>query len=264
MENEGGSLFIPFRAIPVFDRQPVSRNTSYQLTDSEANRIRRDPRVASVVLSPRERNVKLVPLWTQTSTFWNKSNGVSNSHRNWALLRCYEGAQRSGWGSNGTQNQSGTINVTASGKHVDVVVVDGNINPAHPEYAVNTDGSGGSRVNQINWFTYASTVGDSANVGGTYTYAPYVDASYPDNDGDGFSDRTVNNDHGAHVAGTVAGNTQGWARDCNIYNINPYASASSFTYYFLQYIKVWHQNKPVNPITVVKNPTITNHSYGIE
>ena len=26
-----------------------------------------------------------------------------------------------------------------------------------------------------------------------------------------------------HVAGTVAGNTQGWARDSNIYYISPYS-----------------------------------------
>ena len=36
METPGGALFIPDRAVPVFDRRLVSRNTHYKLTDEEA------------------------------------------------------------------------------------------------------------------------------------------------------------------------------------------------------------------------------------
>ena len=262
MENEGGPIYIPRRAIPVHERQPISRNTTYLLTDSEAERIRRDNRVQSVELSAKEQGLVFRPLWTQTSTAWNKSNTLNNTHRNWAILRSVEGQTRAGWGSNGVTSVSGTVNVTASGKHVDVVIVDGSINPAHPEFAVNPDGTGGSRVNQFNWYTYNPQVTGGAV--GTYVYTPYVDATYPDYDGDGYSDRTTDNDHGCHVAGTAVGNLQGWARDSNIFNINPYGSAPTYTSYFLQYIKVWHQNKQINPVTGVKNPTITNHSYGIE
>lgn len=262
MENEGGPIYIPFRAIPVHERQPVSRNTTYLLNDSEANRIRRDPRVLAIEKSAKEQGIVFRPSWTQTSTAWNKSNTVNNTHRNWALLRCVEGATRGSWGSNGTTNVTGTINVTASGKNVDVVIVDGHINPDHPEFAVNPDGSGGSRIIQYNWFELRPQV-EGLGVG-TYTYTPYVDPTYPDYDGDGYSDRTVDNDHGCHVAGTVAGNLQGWARDANIYNISPYGSNPNYTNYFLQYIKTWHNNKSVNPVTGVKNPTVTNHSYGLE
>lgn len=263
METQGGPIYIPYRPVPCHERQPLSRNTTYLLNDSEADRIRRDSRVLGVTLSAKEQGLIFTPAWTQTSTSWNKGSTVNNAHRNWGLLRTVEGAPRSGWGSNATTDASGTINVTASGKHVDVVIVDGHINPNHPEFAVNSDGSGGSRVNQINWFTYAATVGDTANIGGTYTYTPYVDPSYPDSNGDGYSDRTVDNDHGCHVAGTVAGNLQGWARDANIYNINPYSTNPNYTSYFLQYIKAWHQSKPINPVTGIRNPTVTNHSYGI-
>ena len=41
-------------------------------------------------------------------------------------------------------------------KDVDAVIVDGHVNPDHPEFAVNVDGTGGSRVNQFNWFQYKS------------------------------------------------------------------------------------------------------------
>jgi hypothetical protein len=40
METPGGALFIPDRAVPVFDRRPVSRNTHYRLTDEEAELIK--------------------------------------------------------------------------------------------------------------------------------------------------------------------------------------------------------------------------------
>jgi hypothetical protein len=261
METPGGALFIPDRAVPVFDRRPVSRNTNYRLTDEEAELIRNDLRVMAVELSLEEAGLKITPSWTQSSTFWNKSNSVSATFKNWGLLRSVEGEQRSSWGSNGVPNASGTINVTASGKHVDIVVVDGHMNPAHPEFAGNSDGTGGSRVSQYNWFAHNPEVtGGSV---GTYVYTPYVDATYPDDNADGYSDRTIDNDHGTHVAGIFAGNTQGWARDSNIYNINPYSSSPSPTGYFLDYIKVWHQNKSINPVTGVKNPTISNHSYGL-
>ena len=262
METPAGALFIPNRAIPVKNRRPVSRNTHYKLTDDEAALIRQDPRVLAVELSFEEAGLKFKPSWTQSSTFWNKSNSVSSNFKNWGLLRSVEGQQRASWGSNGINNTSGEINVTASGKYVDVVIVDGHMNPGHPEFAVNIDGTGGSRVSQYNWFELNPTVINSSI--STYVYTPYVDPTYPDNNGDGISDRTIDNDHGTHVAGTAVGNTQGWARDANIYNISPYTSAPSSTPYFIDYIKVWHQNKEINPLTGNKNPTITNHSYGIE
>ena len=264
METSGGALFIPNRIIPVSDRRPVSRNTHYRLTDVEAALIRQDSRVMAVELSLEEVGLEIRPSWTQSSTFWNKSNSVSATHKNWGLLRSVEGQQRASWGSDGVPNVSGTINVTASGKHVDIVVVDGHMNPDHPEFSVNVDGTGGSRVNQYNWFELSLAVtGFVDPARPTYIYGPYVDPSYPDLDSGGYSARTSDNDHGAHVAGTVAGNTQGWAHDATIYNISPYSTSQGATSYFLDYIKVWHQLKTINPVTGVKNPTVTNHSYGI-
>jgi len=270
METPGGALFIPSRTIPVANRRPVSRNTHYRLTDEEAGLIRNDSRVMAVELSIEEAGLEIRPSWTQSSTFWNKSNSVSATFKNWGLLRSVEGLQRASWGSDGVPSASGTINVTASGKHVDIVVVDGHMIPDHPEFAVNVDGTGGTRVNQYNWFGLDSLVVGFVEPSRTfYQYGPYVDPSYPVNDGSGYSARTSDNDHGAHVAGIFAGNTQGWAHDANIYNISPYSTNPNATFFpgyssFLtDYIKVWHQLKSVNPITGVKNPTVTNHSYGL-
>lgn len=253
METPGGNLYIPDRKVDVYDRRPISRNTHYLLSTEEAEQIKNDPRVLSVELSMKEQGLRFSPSWTQNSTAWNKSNTISSNHLNWGLLRCVEGVQRANWGNDGTQSVSGEVAVTSSGKNVDVVIVDGCINPLHPEFAVNSDGTGGSRVNQFNWFSLNPLV--TGGAAGNYLYTPYVDGTD--------AARTADNDHGAHVAGTACGNKYGWARDSNIYNINPYGTASSFSSNFLDYIRVWHNTKSVNSSTGFKNPTITNHSYGI-
>jgi len=254
METVGGSLSIPNRAIPVKNRRPISRNTTYLLTEFEAKKISKDPRVLSVELTFEEQGIKIKPSRSETSTLWNKSNTIATGHQHWGLLRCVEGATRSNWGSNGTTNVTGTATLTSTGKHVDVLVVDGHFDPDHAEFAVNADGTGGSRVVQFNWLSLnPQVIGESA---GTYLYAPYT----------GGTDLTVNNNHGMSVAGVFAGNTRGWASDANIYNISPYASNpnTDVPLNLFDYIRAWHNSKPINSATGRRNPTITNHSYGAD
>jgi hypothetical protein len=248
IETPGGSLYIPDRAVEIANPRPSSRNTHYYLTDQEAELIRQDPRILAVEQLPEALGLEPTPLWTQTETTWNKSSTNTSSHKNWGLLRVAEGATRSNWGSNGTASQSGTVVANAAGKNVDVVIVDGLFNPAHPEYAVNADGTGGSRVNQYNWYQHNPEVTGAA--AGTYVYTPYTGTS-----------AEGNNNHGAHVAGTVAGNTQGWARDATIYNLYPYGINPSALFIF-DYIRAFHRAKPVNPNTGLRTPTITNNSWG--
>jgi plastocyanin len=155
------------------------------------------------------------------------------------------------WGSdNTTEISNQTIRTTASGKNVDVVIVDSHVNPDHPEFAVNVDGTGGSRVNQINWFQYKDALGYSSHPS-TYTYST--------------SGSSPNSNHGTHVCGTACGNTQGWARDANIYNMafsDTLSGVSGWTYYLWDYLRYFHLNKDINPETGRRNPTITNHSWG--
>ena len=159
-------------------------------------------------------------------------------------------AQTSNWGSDSTTEITNrTITTTSSGKNVDVVIVDAHINPDHPEFAVNPDGTGGSRVNQFNWFQYNSVLGYGSN--GTYTYST--------------SGASPNSNHGTHVAGTACGNTQGWARDANIYNMAFSDTLSGVTDWdekLWDYLRHFHKNKSINSATGRRNPTITNHSWG--
>lgn len=254
METEGGLLYLPHRAVELVDRRPSSRSTHYMLTTAESVEIVADSRVESVTLTYSARDIDVKSL-SQTSSHWNKSSSVlSSTDVNWGLYRCYIGEAVSNWGNDGDVDTIGTINITNSGHNVDVVICDGHINPLHPEFAVNSDGSGGSRVIQYNWFQHNMAVRGVA--AGTYVY-------------DFLSGGASNNAHGSHVAGIAAGNSQGWARGANIYNISPYGSGTvqantigNWTYYVLNYINQFHINKPINPLTGVKNPTIVNMSWG--
>jgi len=231
------------RDILCIDRRPSSRNTTYLLTDWEAGELLRDPRIKHVSLHPQELGISAgLNAITQTSSAWDKSYGTSSSMKNWGLLRCYEGVQRSGWGFDATAAQTGTIEMSQTGKNVDVIIVDDDgIVFDHPEYAVNADGTGGSRAIRYNWAQHNPQV--TGGAAGTYVYGVA--------------------DHPSHVAGTVAGNTQGWARDANIYNLYFYVGfpAEPFSYVF-DYVRQFHANKSVNINTGRKNPTIVNNSWG--
>lgn len=252
METPGGDLYIPGRAVECSVRREISRNTHYLLTKEEARMLRADPRVLFVDVPPNKQGMKVRKSFIQNESGWDKSSFNASNYKNWGILRCFEGIQRSNWGSNGTASQTGTVVTSSEGRNVDVVIVDGLIDPSHPEFAVNSDGSGGSRVIQYNWFQHDPAVKGTA--AGTYVYSQYTGTSAEDD-----------NNHGAHVAGTVAGNTQGWARKANIYNISPYSSDTvnnTNELLLMDYIREFHRTKPINPQTGRKNPTICNHSWG--
>lgn len=248
METPGGNLYIPDRNVSCHLRRNISRNTHYLLTDEEADQVRNDPRVLGVDLTPSERGLTVTKLWTQTGDF-KKDNytNFSSTDKSWGLLRCILGEDVAGWGEGGTSTSiNTTIKTSSSGKNIDVVICDEHIEGNHPEFAVNPDGTGGSRFQAIDWIQdYSSYLGIST----TNNYSYYFEGS-----------------HGTHVAGTTAGNTQGWARDANIYNISPFytpsPSATNWVLLVIDYIRAFHLNKPINPETGRRNPTITNHSWG--
>jgi len=247
METESGNLYIPDRQVEVAQRREISRNTHFLITPDEAEQLRNDNRVLAVELLPSARGIVAEPHWTQTGNF-EKSATIDTNDKNWGLYRTLAGSNLATWGTNGSFTQTTqTITTTSSGKNVDVVVVDAHINFNHPEFAVNSDGTGGSRAIQYDWFQHSAALALSTT--GSYSYS------------------SISSNHGTHVAGTVAGNTQGWARDANIYNMEfIYAGgngpAGDWTLFIFDYLRAFHLNKPINPATGKRNPTVTNHSWG--
>jgi hypothetical protein len=226
MENNGGPLNIPQRVVTCTDRRPEERNTDYLLTYEEAVALSKDPRVAAIELNIEDLGVVITRHgWESVSTF-TKAFALAGTDIDWGLYRTLSKTNTVGWGQGGSQTLPVTTLLSdASGKNVDVVIVDGGLPyPVTLEYAQNSDGTGYPRMVQYDWS------------GAGYSYA------------------ALSNGHQAHTSGTAAGNSQGHARDANIYNLtynNPFT-----------YVKNFHLNKPVNPLTGVKNPTITNNSWG--
>jgi hypothetical protein len=250
-----GKNEIPDRMVECYKRRTISRNTHYLLSSEEVDKLKKDSRVKSIIPHPKYLGIKAKPLNSQTSDYWSKSPNIEVNDINWGLLRCVNGAKINNWGTNGNTSVSGTINLTSSGKNVDVVIVDGFFEPDHPEFKKNPDGTGDSRFIPYNWFQHNPEVLVGSQIS-DYVYSPIIDPSEPI--------RTSDNNHGCHVAGTCVGNRQGWARDANIYNINPYSTDPNAvdTLDLIDYIREFHKNKPINPETGLKNPTITNHSWG--
>ena len=261
IETDGGNDTIPARAVPVFKRRPISRNTHYMLTHDEVAIIMEDPRVDGVTFA-KLAAAAIKPMWTTPSQDFSKSDESVSNHYNWGLKRCIDGVQTPNWGYGTGCVLSNIVSVShsLSGKHVDVIIVDGHIDASHPEFAVNADGTGGSRVNQFNWFSLNSivtSIDDDASTLGTGTYTYTWSGAYGSN-------IVKQSNHGCHVAGIAAGNTAGWARDANIYNISPYSTNTNTldSLALWDYIRAFHRNKSINPETGHKNPTICNCSYG--
>ena len=237
MEEPGGNLYLPDREVECINRRPISRNTHYLLTYDEAAQIRNDPRVLTVELNPADLGfIKGTYGFEQTSTQFDKRVGSNSFDLNWGLLRCLRKEDIPNWGINGTVEFSASLISDSSGRNVDVVIMDdGCPYPTTLEYQQNADGTGYSRMVEYNWYIHNPVV-----TGGAVGQYPYP------------SNRLQQ--HGSHTTGTVAGNTQGWARDANIYNLLYNDS--------IDYVREFHKNKPINPLTGVKNPTVMNNSWG--
>jgi subtilisin family serine protease len=240
-DTDGGKLYIPNRRVEFTNERPASlRQCWYLLTDEEAEQLKLDDRVFDVEIPPEHRtDIIIAPRITQTGNF-SKTTSDTGDYINWGLIR-------SNFLSNivyGTSNDTtSSFNYTLAGAGVDVVIQDSGIQTDHPEFQ-GLDGV--NRVQQINWATESGLAfTQNAN-------------HYRDYDG-----------HGTHVAGIIAGKRYGWAKRANIYSqklsglegSGDSGTGISPTYAF-DAIKLWHRNKPIQPNTGAKRPTIVNMSWG--
>jgi len=192
-----GDNFIPKRPIEVLNERPFNDYSAhFNLTDEEAELIRQDSRIAFVELqADLQEDVIKEHFGTRATYSYDKSNVTTNSMKNWGLLRASRPSNP--FASSTAVSAGFTYNLTGEG--VDIIVVDSGIEAGHPEFAVNPDGTGGSRVVDFNWA--------SLGVPGTASGAS-IGGYLGDSDG-----------HGSNCASIAAGNTCGWASGSAIYSL---------------------------------------------
>ena len=257
-------------------KRPLSRNTHYWMTDEQAENLRQDSRVWAVELTPEEQGCFPIRCATldnnrpdrlANNRFWKSSGGGIDvaQDTNWGLLHCTgDTAQRDKgqFGIGGSYTVKFDVaNVFGDGRHVDVVICDDPVSADCGEWASPTKLNGAlGRFVQYDWFnelnslvTGGSGIDDDGIGAPTGNVTYYGNAANPEY-------------HGTHVAGTAAGQFYGWASEANIYGLQILGTMPSgqtlSPLLLFDYLRAFHRNKPVNPVTGHRNPTISNHSWG--
>lgn len=184
-----------------------------------------------------------------------------------------------------------------TGKNVDIIIMDSGVLQYHPEFL---DANGQSRVRDIildgpyhidpNWFNvngYTVTRADgrvtSSDVRAREWWTnsssrsaqfqsvgtiPFISTNYNENNALGSSlDGTngMSSGHGTGCAGLTSGKNFGNAFESNIWTVACIADTTSFSVESsYDAMKIWHKNKPINPETGIKDPTLINGSWGYQ
>ena len=239
-----GDETIPVRIVNCVDPMPGSEyNGIFLLTQEEADALTSDLRVRDVHRIPEELGIMPKTTGSRSGVFDNSPSSVTSSQKNYGLRRS---AQLTNEFTTG-YTVSGNFTYNLDGTGVDVILMDSGIEPGHPEFAVNADGTGGSRVIDYDWSQHG------------YLSTP-AGGFMGDQDG-----------HGSNCASIAAGNTNGWATGAHIYSIRIFAGNSIYDSRALgalsalagyQSIRAFHNAKTVDPVTGYKRPTVVNNSWG--
>lgn len=240
-----GDNYIPQRPVDVINERPFNDYiVHFALTDSEAAELMKDPRFASVELKASlQDDVEKGFLGIRRHKF-DKTNTIDNTMKNWGLLRS----------TNSSNPFASSLSVTTDynynldGTGIDIIVMDSGVMANHPEFAVNADGTGGSRVVDFDWSSLGVPgVPSAASIGG------YL------GDSDG---------HGSNCASIAAGNTCGWAPGAAIYSIRIFDGGDTIINQYLgaidsdlafDLVRAFHLRKISQGNT---RPTICTNSWG--
>lgn len=237
--------YIPYRAVNVANERPFNDYCAhFHLTDYEAAELMKDPRLVSVELKAElQQDVKKTFDGTRTNLF-DKTSTINASMKNWGLLRCSNTANPFSTSSSIT----GDYNYNLDGAGVDIIVMDTGVESDHPEFAINPDGTGGSRVIDFDW--------SSLGVPGIPT-SEQIGGYLGDTDG-----------HGSNCASICAGNTCGWASGSAIYSIRIFDGYNIRTGQYqgaidsdlaFDLVRAFHLKKLADGNT---RPTICTNSWG--
>ena len=247
MASNIGTDAVPVRPIvPIQDPAELPTFRHYELEEDEVANLQNDSRVQLIELNPYDNEDIKLELTGRLSFLADTTTTEAEEMNNWAFGRCTNGDTFLNH-----PDQDITYEWNAAGEGVDVVITDSGIDPDHPEWLSLKSGPLGSettsRFQAIDWFA-------ETGISGTQPAG-----FYQDQDG-----------HGTHVTGTVAGARFGWAKEARIYSMkiqglegggdtapSPYTVTS-----FANVIATWHEQKPIDPVTGVRRPTIVNMSWG--
>ncbi len=248
---------IPNRSVDCSNWRPINdRQANYLMTETEADLLSRDPRVELVELDINEIPEIVISLFGRRFGNYDNTTRVDTTVKNWGLLRSNSISNPFAT----TTSSSGPFTFNLTGNGVDIVVIDSGVAENHPEFALNPDGTGGSRVVDFDWTTLG-VPGITALSGGSG-----IKGFLGDCDG-----------HGTNVATIAAGNTCGWAKDAAIYSIravprdpDPANNIDIVTGDVLglmnislvfDLVKAFHLAKPINS-NGYRRPTICINSWG--
>jgi hypothetical protein len=245
LQSETGNGTVPMRPVNCEDSMPGSlHNGLFWLTEEEAEILKLDSRVRDVHRIPEEEGIFPRRNGLRTGIF-DKTSSINSSMKNWGLNRCINNYNNFGLANSSSTNY--TYNLDGTG--VDIIIMDTGVESKHPEFAVNADGSGGSRVVNHDWTQYGYL---STPTGGFLG-----DCS----------------GHGTNVASIAAGNTCGWASGATIYTMRitsdgAYTDITTGAALGLlnelqcwQTIRAFHLAK-IPTSTGYVRPTIVNCSFG--
>ena len=240
-----GDNFIPQRPVEVINERPFNDYSAhFALTDSEAGELMKDPRFASVELrADLQEDVEKGFLGARRHKF-DKTNTIDNTMKNWGLLRSTQVSNP----FTSSLSITGDYNYNLDGTGVDIIVMDSGVMANHPEFSVNADGTGGSRVIDFDW----SSLGVPGVASG-----PRIGGYLGDSEG-----------HGSNCASIAAGNTCGWASGAAIYSIRIFDGNDTITNQYLgainsdlafDLVRAFHLRKISQGNT---RPTICTNSWG--
>lgn len=269
---------IPPRIVEVYDFLPTninSRIATYLLTDEEAKTLReKDKRIIEIL--PLE-DLQEEPASSQGASSFIRANSFEFSTElgsqnklsvNWGLYSCThldipldslpeiqndQGEEIANW-----IEFDGPYDYTLDGTGVDLIVIDGaKIDPNHHDFLDSTGTN--SRVQTINWGEY---VGWDPNDFPTYLQDAIFTAEYHHYTSSEeiistFASFPTNINHGTICLSIAGGRVHGWAKNATLYYIRTFDVS-----YEWDLVRAFHEQKPIDPKTGFKRPTIVNKSLG--
>jgi hypothetical protein len=283
--NENEIDGIPNRKIEcVSDMCCSSKRSVYQISNEEADVLRKHPKIDWV-----ERSTLYNPIPLEQRKFDEEfdrhilsnrfkkdiinvrsfigSPGTALTFTQWGLSR--HSNTSNNFGSSATLSED--INYSLTGKNVDIVIMDTGVRWDHPEflkpeYTSVPVGVATETVSRVRDILIHGTEEYGINWSSEGLVAPGTGSLSNYTKQTTLNDSSFNGSwHGSHVAGIAAGNQFGAAFEANIWSIACVDRSDlgwSTPSDGFDYIRVWHKNKPINPETGRRNPTIVNGSWG--